>query len=101
MIVVSNRISVAKGHEAAFEKRFRGRAGLVDQSPGFIRNEVLRPLRGQHYIVQTYWKDLPSFEAWTQSESFRRAHADRPPPEMFSGPNVLEIHEVIETTEEA
>ncbi len=99
MIVVANRISIAKGHEASFEERFRIRAGLVDQSPGFIRNEVLRPIRGQPYIVKTYWKDLQSFEAWTKSESFHKAHADPPPAEMFAGPNVLEIHEVFETTE--
>ena len=33
------------------------------------------------------------------SESFRIAHSNRPPAEMFAGPNVLEIHEVILSTE--
>jgi heme-degrading monooxygenase HmoA len=40
---VTNRIPVAKGHEIDFEDRFRKRAHLVDQAPGFIRNEVHRP----------------------------------------------------------
>lgn len=43
MIVVTNRIPVARGHEIDFEDRFRNRVHLVDKSPGFIRNEVHRP----------------------------------------------------------
>ena len=43
MIVVSNRIPVAKGHEEAFAERFRNRASLVEHHPGFVRLEILRP----------------------------------------------------------
>lgn len=115
MIVVTNRIPIAKGHEIDFEDRFRNRAHLVDQSPGFIRNEVLRPkpMRFDHetgawtdapdketyYEVKTWWESFEAFVAWTQSESFRKAHENRPPREMFRGPNVLEIHEVFLSTE--
>lgn len=99
MIVVANRIRVAEGYEEEFERRFREREGLVDKSAGFIRNEVLRPVKGDCYVVKTYWEDMASFEAWTQSKAFREAHAKHPPKEMFAGPNVLEIHEVLYTTE--
>ena len=40
----------------AFEQRFRERAMLVDQMPGFISNQILRPvnegdpLRGLYYL---------------------------------------------------
>lgn len=110
MIVVTNRIPVAEGHEIDFEDRFRNRAHLVDESPGFIRNQVLRPrpVRFDHesggwvdapekesyYEVKTWWSSFEDFVAWTKSPSFREAHANRPPKEMFSGPNVLEVHEV-------
>ncbi len=107
MIVVSNRIPVAKGQEAAFEERFRGRAGLVEHHPGFVRLEILRPkpvtMHGsqmggsESYVVLTYWESEQAFVAWTESEDFRRAHASRPPKEMFSGPSVFEMHEVIQT----
>jgi heme-degrading monooxygenase HmoA len=106
MIVVANRIPVARGHEAAFEERFRGRAGLVDHHPGFVRMEILRPkpveMHGarmggsEYYVVLTYWESEAHFIRWTESEDFRRAHADRPPKEMFAGPNVFELHEVIQ-----
>jgi heme-degrading monooxygenase HmoA len=42
MIVVTNRIPVAAGHEKEFEDRFRNRAHLLDSSPGFIANRVMR-----------------------------------------------------------
>ncbi|MBI2265719.1 MAG: antibiotic biosynthesis monooxygenase [Armatimonadetes bacterium] len=95
MITVANRIPVAEGYEAEFEKRFQSRAGLVEGMAGFIRNEVLRPIKGNSYIVLTHWESRETFEAWTKSDAFRLAHSSHPPREMFSGPNVLEIHEVI------
>ena len=111
MIVVSNRIPVAKGHEAAFEERFRGRAGLVENHPGFVRLEILRPkpvtMHGgqmggsDYYVVLTYWENEQAFVKWTESEDFRRAHASRPPKEMFAGPNVFEMHEVIQVADRA
>jgi len=107
MIVVSNRIPVAAGCEAAFEERFRDRAGLVEQHPGFVRMEILRPkpverhgssMGGSaYYVVLTYWESEADFVRWTGSEDFRRAHANRPPQEMFAGPNVFELHEVIQS----
>ncbi len=114
MFIVTNRIPVSPGHEADFENRFRHRAHLIDQSPGFIKNLVLRPVQrrfshqtGQweekteqgFYLVQTYWESEQAFWDWTKSESFRIAHSNRPPAEMFAGPNVLEIHKVVFNTE--
>ena len=96
MIVTMNRVPVSPGFEEAFEERFRSRAGLIDNEPGFIRNEILRPIKGDYYIVKTYWETREHFERWTQSDSFRQAHSRRPPAEMFRGPNVLEIHEVVQ-----
>lgn len=107
MIVVSNRIQVAPGHEEAFEKRFEGRARLVENHPGFIRLEILRPkpvkMHGttmggsDYYVVLTYWENEAAFLRWTESDDFRVAHANRPPKEMFAGPNVFEMHEIIQT----
>ncbi len=95
MIVAANRVPIAKGHEQEFEKRFERRLGAVDKMPGFIRNEILRPIMGDYYIIMTYWESQAAFEAWTQSESFRQAHANPAPKEMFAGQNVFEMHEVI------
>lgn len=104
MIVVANRLPVAKGYEKEFEKRFEHRIGAVDQMPGFIRIEILRPLRGDHYIILTYWESRAAFEAWMKSEAFKRAHAHEAqanpaPREMFAGRNACEVHEVIHMSE--
>jgi len=115
MIVVTNRIPVARGHEIDFEDRFRNRVHLVDRAPGFIRNEVHRPkpMKFDHdsggwledaetqgfYEVKTWWRSVDDFIAWTRSEAFAEAHNRRPPREMFAGPNVLEIHEVFLSTD--
>jgi heme oxygenase (mycobilin-producing) len=99
MIVVSNRIQVAKGHEEEFEKRFEGRARLVEHMRGFIRLEILRPINSDYYVVITHWEDEASFRAWTDSPEFKEAHRNRPRAEIFSGPNVFEMHEVIQQAE--
>ena len=107
MFVVANRIHVANGHEAEFAARFRNRAGLVEHHPGFVRLEILKPdsidLHGQgmgssdYHVVLTYWERKEDFVAWTESDDFRKAHSDRPPKEMFAGPNVFELHEIIQS----
>ena len=115
VVVVTNRIPVAPGWEEKFEDRFRRRVHLVDQSPGFLRNEVHRPrpMRFDHeqggfvpgpdraacYEVKTWWKTFEAFAAWTHSPAFREAHKDKAPKEMFAGSNVLEVHEVFLSTD--
>lgn len=115
MIVVTNRIPVTTGHEIDFEDRFKKRVHLVDRSPGFVRNEVHRPrpMRFDHdsggwikdddaqgyYEVKTWWRSFEDFEAWTKSPAFAEAHKNRPPKEMFAGPNILEVHEVFTSTD--
>lgn len=99
MISVANRIFVNPEYAEAFEERFRNRARMVDEMPGFLFNQVLRPgMPGQPYIVLTYWESYAAFEAWTSSEAFREGHAKSStlPKEAFSGGNVLEIHQVIQ-----
>jgi heme-degrading monooxygenase HmoA len=94
MIVVQNRVPVADGHEEAFIERFRTRKGLVDGQPGFIRNMVLRPVKGDCFIVLTFWESEEHFRAWTESDAFKEAHSRVPPKDMFKGRSQLEIHDV-------
>lgn len=102
MMVVMNRIPVKPEHWDAFEKRFLDRAGLVDSSPGFIRNWVLRPAKGtsDYHVVMTLWENREAFEAWTRSDAFIQAHkrARETPREIYNGPNVFEMFEVVSDT---
>jgi len=98
MIMVANRIYVGPEFAEAFENRFRNRVGLVDGMPGFIANQVLRPVNpGDPYVVMTWWESRAHFEAWTHSDAFRQGHARSGtlPKEAFTRPNKLEVHEVV------
>ncbi|ABK44868.1 Antibiotic biosynthesis monooxygenase [Magnetococcus marinus MC-1] len=101
MIVVMNRIPVHKEHHADFEERFRNRAGLVDRSPGFIRNVILRPAEesSEYHVVMTFWESQAHFMAWTKSDAFREAHKNAGnQPEIYKGPNVFEMYEAVSET---
>ena len=98
MITAMNRIFVHPDHMDVFESNFRNRAGLVDQMPGFISNQVLRPVNdGDPYIVLTYWASRADFDAWIHSDAFAKGHARSGtlPREAFTGPSKVEIHELI------
>ncbi len=125
MICVTNRLPVALGKEEEFEERFRNRAHLVENSPGFIRNEIHRPLaltRGTEpgqwvepeqfqgfYEVKTWWRSFDDFVAWTKSDSFKKAHrrvvdeqgrpsAENKAPELLRGSAEITFHEVISSS---
>jgi heme-degrading monooxygenase HmoA len=98
MITTANRIFVNLEYADRFEETFRTRAGLVDTMPGFIANRLLRPVNPDDpYIVLTFWETRAHFEAWVRSDEFVKGHARSGtlPKEAFTGPNKLELHEVI------
>ena len=99
MITVANRIYVSAEFRDAFEKVFRERAKLVDEMPGFISNQVLRPVNeGDPYVVFTLWNSRADFMNWVRSEEFIKGHAQSGtlPKEAYFKPNVLEMHEVVQ-----
>ena len=102
MFVVMNRIPVNPDYVGQFEERFANRAREVDKMPGFVRNQVLRPKNPDDpYIVLTVWQSQADFEAWVNSESFRKGHAKSGtlPRGAFKGQSKLESFEVILDTE--
>jgi heme-degrading monooxygenase HmoA len=99
VVVVSNRIPVAKGWEAEFERRWADRKWSIASLPGFLRTEVLKPIKADYYVVVTHWRSAKDFEAWMESPAFGEAHANAPPKQAFAGPNVFEMHEVLAAKE--
>jgi heme-degrading monooxygenase HmoA len=110
VIVVTNRIPVAPGHESDFEARFRLAARGAETRPGFIRNEVHRPRpmkfdngarqfvpnpqQQAYYEVKTWWRSFEDFEDWTRSAEFAEKSREPAPRKMFAGPDLLDVHEV-------
>jgi heme oxygenase (mycobilin-producing) len=75
MIAAMFRIQVPEPAREKFEASWRGRAGLVDQMPGFRGLEVLRDeQQGGTYIVMTHWDKREDFDQWTSSPAFAAGH---------------------------
>lgn len=102
MFVTMNRFTINPEYWNDFESRFRQRAGLIDNEPGFIHNTVLRPQENSsdQHIVMTQWVSREAFQTWTKSESFRKAHqkARQTPKEWFISPTKLETFESVTDT---
>ncbi len=77
MIVVMVRIPVANTEEGeTLANRFRNRAGMVDNQPGFMGFELLKG--EDEYISVTRWADQASLDSWMTSQSHGRAHSQPP-----------------------
>ena len=98
MFVVMNRIPVNPEFADAFVERFQDRAALVDNMPGFVSFNLLRPIsEGDPFVVETWWESKEHFENWTQSDEFKQGHAQtgRLPREAFLAHPKLETFDVV------
>ena len=98
--VVANRVFVKQEYNQEFEKRFKDRAGQIDQQPGFVRMDVLKPQsENTPYVILTYWKDEQAFNNWVGSEDFKIAHQNPMSKDAFLEGGGLEQYEVIITSD--
>lgn len=64
-VVKINAIEVPAGAGPELEKRFAHRAHAVENSPGFLGFQLLRPVKGEErYFVVTHWESDEAFQAW-------------------------------------
>ena len=83
MFIAMNRFRIAKGFEEGFEDVWRKRDSYLSEVPGFESFALLKgPEREDHvlYSSHTVWKSREAFEAWTESDHFRKAHAQASAP---------------------
>jgi heme-degrading monooxygenase HmoA len=76
--VAINRLRVPAEYAEHLEQAFQ-RASNMAGVPGFRRFVLLRKVEGGEYLVLTEWDDRASFETWTQSDAFARAHSGSNP----------------------
>ena len=69
MFVMMNRMTVPDNYRDKFESYLQTRAKAVDRRPGFIRAEILKPNRGNEYIIMTHWQTEEDFDGWNGSET--------------------------------
>lgn len=78
MYIAMNHFRVEPTRAAEFERAWRERQSYLAEVPGFREFHLLRgPLEegAQLYASHTVWADEGAFLRWTESEQFRRAHA--------------------------
>jgi heme-degrading monooxygenase HmoA len=97
--IAMNRFRIARGREETFEELWRKRESYLDEVPGFRDFHLLRgPSSDEEtlYASHSVWESAEAFEAWTQSESFKKAHAQaRAPQGTYLGHPNFEGFEVV------
>ena len=95
-VVKINAIEVPPDAGPELEKRFAHRAHAVDNQPGFLGFQLLRPVRGdERYFVVTQWEDEESFAAWRDGPAIAAHSGERAQP-VSSGADLLEFEVVMD-----
>ena len=87
--IAMNHFRVDASRADEFEQGWRTRESYLRDVPGFREFHLLRgPLEdgAQLYASHSVWTDEPAFRAWTESESFRKAHAQGGTKGLILGP---------------
>ena len=99
MFLAMNRFRIAPGMEQGFEKMWQERESFLKDVPGFVSFALLKgPCDDQQslYASHSVWASRDAFDAWTQSENFRKAHAQASAPKgTYLGPPNLELFEQV------
>lgn len=95
--VVMNNIPVTEEGTAVFEDRFKQRQQNVESMPGFQAFRLLRPKKGNTYVVLTQWASEDDFENWKNSDQFKKAHKDggTKPPAYFADRPFITSYQMI------
>lgn len=99
MYIAMNRFRVNAGFEEGFERMWRERDSYLAEVPGFRSFHLLRGTTKEGittYLSHSTWDSRDAFAAWTESDSFRKAHGDaRSPQGTLAGHPVFEGYEVV------
>jgi heme-degrading monooxygenase HmoA len=95
-VVKINAIEVPPNAGPELEKRFANRAHAVDNQPGFLGFQLLRPVKGEdRYFVVTTWESEEAFQAWASGPAVE-AHAGQQANPVATGASLLEFEVVLD-----
>ena len=99
MFIAMNRFRIAPGFEQGFEKIWRERDTYLSEVPGFRQFHLLKGPVTEDYVLyasHSVWESKDAFVAWTESEAFRKAHAQASAPKgTYLGHPELETFESV------
>ena len=94
-VVKINAIEVPADAGPELEKRFAHRAHAVDNQPGFLGFQLLRPVKGEtRYFVVTQWESDEAFQAWASGPA-ADAHKGEQRNPVATGASLLEFEVVL------
>ena len=79
MYIAMNRFKVIRGKEDEFETIWKSRDKHLTEVSGFKEFHLLKGPQEEDYTLyasHTVWSTYDSFEAWTKSDAFRKAHSN-------------------------
>ncbi len=97
MIVSMFNVTVPEEAREGFERSWSGRAGRVDQMPGFRGLEVLRSQREPgRYVVLMHWDTREDFERWQESSAFAASHERTGQSAPGAQPGSVEVWDILD-----
>lgn len=72
--VSMNHIPVADEGKPVFEDHFKRNLSSLQKCLGFQAFRLLKPRKGNMYVVITQWDSEKSFKLWKSSESYTQLH---------------------------
>jgi len=85
LFIAMNQFQVDPLRAADFEEVWQTRDSYLSENPGFVQFSLLKGDEAGDYISHSIWESREAFLAWTQSESFKRAHGGRMPEGIIVG----------------
>ena len=79
MFVFISHLTVPEADHALLERHFLDRSRLVDDFPGFLYLQLLRPQGGEAtHTFLTAWENLEAFRRYMNSEEHAASHSREP-----------------------
>jgi len=94
MYIAMNRFQTLDGKENEFEQVWKDRKTLLDDVPGFKKFHLLRG-EERVFISHSTWESEQDFINWTESEAFRKAHAQGRSKGLLNGPPQFSGYKVV------
>jgi len=98
MFIAMNRFKIARGKEQEFIDLWKARDSYLEDVPGFKKFHLLAgPVNDDYALFASHseWDSRQSFENWTRSEAFRKAHANAGTSKgIYLGPPQVELFDV-------
>lgn len=77
MFIAMNRFKIARGREDEFISIWKNRESYLEDVPGFVEFHLVQGASTDNFTLfatHTQWESKAAFEAWTESEAFRKSH---------------------------